>query len=252
MATVSALGRTVCVLIIALREAREREESTSRFFQAVGDGATFKPPFSKEGLSLGLDLLPGGVGVDYVVVVGRHFFVQAVRRVCEQVSMLCTAGPAPPAKGAASALSRPEPPDDNEFWSSQAARDQVVEQSPPSSFAFPTHPFWKARPDTPGAFGSRPSKRGVEYGFEKLLYEATNARPNLIFQGIEPIIAQRILTFRGACRRPCAIRCHGVISVGALTPILVCFHKLEITPASNSTTPATAPDQRSLSGKKNT
>src|SRR5271163_805716 len=31
----------------------------------------------------------------------------------------------------------------------------------------------------------------------------------------------------------CAIRRHGVISVGALTPILVCFHKLEITPASN-------------------
>jgi hypothetical protein len=87
--------------------------------------------------------------------------------------------------------------------------------------------------DTPGAFVSRPSERGVEFGFEKLLYEATNARPNPIFQGIEPIIAQKMLTFRGACRRPCAIRCHGVISVGALTPILVCFHKLEITPPSN-------------------
>jgi hypothetical protein len=32
-----------------------------------------------------------------------------------------------------------------------------------------------------------------------------------------------------------------VISVGALTPILVCFHKLEITPPSNSKQPNLPP-----------
>jgi hypothetical protein len=57
----------------------------------------------------------------------------------------------------------------------------------------------------PRALISRPSQRGVEFSFEKVLYEATNARPNPIFQGIEPIIAKKMLTFRGACRRPCAI-----------------------------------------------
>ena len=42
-----------------------------------------------------------------------------------------------------------------------------------------------------------------------------------------------MFAFAGAGRRLCAIHCHGVLSVGALTPILVCFHKLEITPPSN-------------------
>lgn len=32
---------------LALREARESEQSISRFLQAVGDGATFEPPFSR-------------------------------------------------------------------------------------------------------------------------------------------------------------------------------------------------------------
>jgi hypothetical protein len=92
-----------------------------------------------------------------------------------------------------------------------------------------------------GTFISRPSQRRVEFGFEKLLDKPANARPHPVFKGIEPIIAEKMLTFRGACCGPCAIRCHGVISVGARTPVLVCFHKLEITPPSNSTTPATAP-----------
>ena len=48
---------------MALREAREGEQPIPRFLQAVGDGATFEPPFSKEDFSLGLDLLPG-VGVN--------------------------------------------------------------------------------------------------------------------------------------------------------------------------------------------
>ena len=79
-----------------------------------------------------------------------------------------------------------------------------------------------------------PPKGGVEFRFEKLLDEAANARAHPSFQGIEPIIAKKMLAFWGADRRLCAICCHGVISVGALTPILVCFHKLEITPPSNS------------------
>jgi hypothetical protein len=79
-----------------------------------------------------------------------------------------------------------------------------------------------------------PSKGGVEFGFQKLLDEAANARAHPTFQRIEPIIAKKMLAFRGEDRWLCAICCHGVISVGALTPILVCFHKLEITPPSNS------------------
>src|SRR3954449_4971723 len=91
--------------------------------------------------------------------------------------------------------------------------------------------------DRPGTFVARLSQCGVEFGFQKLFDKPANAGPHPAFQGIEPIIAEKMLTFRGACRgaccRPRAIRCHGVISVGALTPVLVCFHKLEITPPSN-------------------
>jgi hypothetical protein len=74
---------------------------------------------------------------------------------------------------------------------------------------------------------------GIQLGFEKLLDEAPNARAHPSFQGIEPIIAEKMFAFGGADRRLCAIHCHGVISIGALTPILVCFHKLEITPPPN-------------------
>jgi hypothetical protein len=42
-----------------------------------------------------------------------------------------------------------------------------------------------------------------------------------------------MLLLRGAGGRLRANHCHGVISAGALTPVLVCFHKLEITPLSN-------------------
>lgn len=86
----------------------------------------------------------------------------------------------------------------------------------------------------PRPFVSIPSQGGVEFRFKKLLNEAANARANPSFQRIEPIIAKKMLLFREANRWLCAIYCHGVISVGALTPILVCFHKLEITPPSNS------------------
>jgi hypothetical protein len=42
-----------------------------------------------------------------------------------------------------------------------------------------------------------------------------------------------MLVLGGAGGRLRAIHRHGVISVGALTPVSVCFHKLEITPLSN-------------------
>jgi hypothetical protein len=86
----------------------------------------------------------------------------------------------------------------------------------------------------PRSFISIPSQSGVEFGFEQLLDEAANARAHPGFQGIEPIIAEKMFAFGGTNRGLCAIHCHGVISIGALTPILVCFHKLEITPPSNS------------------
>jgi hypothetical protein len=86
----------------------------------------------------------------------------------------------------------------------------------------------------PRPFIPIPSKGGVEFGFKKLFDEAPNARAHPGFQGIEPIIAEKLFAFGGPDRRLCAIHCHGVISIGALTPILVCFHKLEITPPSNS------------------
>jgi hypothetical protein len=52
--------------------------------------------------------------------------------------------------------------------------------------------------DRARTFISRPPQRGVEFGFEKLLYEAANTRPHPVFQGIEPILPEKMLTFRGA------------------------------------------------------
>ena len=160
MAAVSALGRTVCVLIrrlnssctpsgvcgsdrlpLARREARESEQSVACFFQAVGDGAAFEPPFSEEGFSFGLDLL-AGLGVNHVVAVGRDLLMQPVRRVSEEITVLVHRA----------ALNRHIGPerrqrlvqagtavDDDEFRRLQAARGQVVQQGPPSRFAFPAH-----------------------------------------------------------------------------------------------------------------
>jgi hypothetical protein len=86
----------------------------------------------------------------------------------------------------------------------------------------------------PRPFVPIPSQGGVEFGFEKLLDERANARGRPIFKGIEPIIAEKILAFGRANRRLRAIHCHGVISVGAPTPILVRIHKPEVAPPSNS------------------
>jgi hypothetical protein len=81
---------------------------------------------------------------------------------------------------------------------------------------------------------SRPPQRGVEFGFQKLLDEAADARPYPVFQRIEPIIAQKMPVLDGAGGRLYAIPCHGVISIGALTPIWVWFHKPDTAQPSNS------------------
>ena len=188
MAAVSALGSTVCVLIRRLNssckrsmalvvlidfhwlsgKAREGEQSISRFFQAIGDGATFEPPFADEGLSLRLNLLLR-LGVNHVVVVGRDFLVQPVWRVGEKVAVLV--------HGAA--LNRHVGPkrrerlikagtaiDNNEFRRLQTARNEIIEQSPPGRFAFPAHVLDRqqapsgrrcARPAPPAARSRSPS-----------------------------------------------------------------------------------------------
>ena len=85
----------------------------------------------------------------------------------------------------------------------------------------------------PATLVSRPSQRRAEFGLKQFLNKAPNARPHPTFQRIAPIVAEKTLLLRGANRRLRAIHRHGVISVGALTPVLVCVHKLEITPLSN-------------------
>ena len=59
-------------------------------------------------------------------------------------------------------------------------------------------PLGGTSPTSARTFISRPPQRGVEFGFEKLLYEAANTRPHPVFQGIEPILGEKMLTFRGA------------------------------------------------------
>lgn len=50
----------------------------------------------------------------------------------------------------------------------------------------------------PSAFISIPPEGGVDLCFEKLLDEAANALADPGFQGIEPIIAEKMLAFPGA------------------------------------------------------
>jgi len=72
---------------LAFGEAREGEQPVARFFQAIGDGAAFEPPFADEGLSPRLDLLLR-LGVNHVGVIGRDFLVQPIWRVGEKVAVL--------------------------------------------------------------------------------------------------------------------------------------------------------------------
>ena len=81
----------------------------------------------------------------------------------------------------------------------------------------------------------------VEFGLQKLFDETTNARANPCFQGIEPIVAKTMFVLAGVHRRLCAIACHGVISISALTPILFAFTNRRLRHLQIPTTPATAP-----------
>jgi antitoxin (DNA-binding transcriptional repressor) of toxin-antitoxin stability system len=94
----------------------------------------------------------------------------------------------------------------------------------------------------PRPFIPIPPQGGVEFGFEKLFNEAANARAHPSFQRVEPIIAEKMFTLGRADRRLCAIHCHGVISIGALTPILVVFTSWRLRHPQIPTTSATAPN----------
>jgi hypothetical protein len=71
----------------------------------------------------------------------------------------------------------------------------------------------------PRSFIPVPPKRGVEFRFQQLLNEAANARAHRCLQRIEPIFSEENVPFRRRSRRFYGIRFHGVISVGASTPI---------------------------------
>ena len=60
---------------------------------------------------------------------------------------------------------------------------------------------------------------GVEFRFQEFLDEAANAGPHPGFQGIEPIFSGEKRCFGRFRRCFCGIRFHGVISLGATTPI---------------------------------
>jgi hypothetical protein len=94
----------------------------------------------------------------------------------------------------------------------------------------------KSRP-----FVSVPPKRGGEFCFQKLLDEAANAAPHPGFQGIEPIVPKEKRSFGCICRRLYGTCFHGVISIGALTPIRFEQTNWRLRRLQIPTTPATAP-----------
>jgi hypothetical protein len=95
--------------------------------------------------------------------------------------------------------------------------------------------FGKPRPLIP-----IPPQRSVEFRFQEVLNEAANAGPHPSFQGIEPIVPKEKRSFGSCRRRICDIRFHGVISIGALTPILFVDTTWRLRRLQIPTTPATA------------
>jgi hypothetical protein len=96
--------------------------------------------------------------------------------------------------------------------------------------------FAKPRPLIPV-----PLKRSVEFRFQEFLDEAANAAPHPGFQGIEPIVPEKKRSFGRFSRRFYGIRFHGVISIGAPTPIRFEQTNWRLRHLQNPTTPATAP-----------
>src|ERR1700716_272126 len=96
----------------------------------------------------------------------------------------------------------------------------------------------------PRPFIAVPPKRSVEFLFQEFLDEAANAGPNPGFQGIEPIAPKKKRSFGRFSRRFYGIRFHGVISIGASTPIRFEQTNWRLRHLQIPTTPATAPIAR--------
>ena len=86
-----------------------------------------------------------------------------------------------------------------------------------------------------------PPQRSVEFRFQEFLDEAANAGPHPGFQGIKPIVPKEKRCFGRFRRRFCDIRFHGVISLGATTPIRLVETTRRLRHLQIPTTPATAP-----------
>jgi hypothetical protein len=97
----------------------------------------------------------------------------------------------------------------------------------------------------PRPFISVPPKRSIEFRFQEFFDEAANAGPHPGFQGIEPIVPKKKRSFGRFVRRFCSIRFHGVISIGARTPIRFEQTNWRLRHLQIPTTPATAPEERS-------
>jgi hypothetical protein len=93
----------------------------------------------------------------------------------------------------------------------------------------------------PRPFISVPPKRSIEFRFQEFFDEAANAGPHPGFQGIEPIVPKKKRSFGRFVRRFCSIRFHGVISIGARTPIRFEQTNWRLRHLQIPTTPATAP-----------
>src|SRR5450631_3513338 len=93
----------------------------------------------------------------------------------------------------------------------------------------------------PRPFIPVPPKRCIEFRFQEFLDEAANAGPHTGFQGIEPIVPKKKPSFGRYGRRFYAIRFHGVISIGAPTPIRFEQTNWRLRHLQIPTTPATAP-----------
>ena len=87
---------------------------------------------------------------------------------------------------------------------------------------------------------------GVELRFQQILDEAANARAHRRLQRIEPISSEENVPFRRIGRRFHGNCFHGVISVGASTPIRFERTNWRLRRLQIPTTPATAPSRRAL------
>ena len=99
----------------------------------------------------------------------------------------------------------------------------------------------------PRPFIPVPPKRSIQFRFQDPLNEAANAGPHPSFQRIEPIVPNKKRSLRRFPRYPCDIPFHGVISIGAPTPIRFEQTNWRLRHPQIPTTPATAPK---LSGKR--